>query len=164
MSVAVTTVTSGELVPGAFVEMRTDGGAFTSKSSGRYDGVRQSEHDGGLCVYFTDGEIEGRRQSLFGFPLARLAALPGPVQAEVARLVADAMQSGIRLDIDSGIVPRSVTSFEDLHDYVDANEYGGEPLTSLEEALGEDRTTYINILNSSTDLVDAWLRAGRRDG
>ena len=28
-------------------------------------------------------------------------------------------------DIDSGIVPNTVSSFSELHDYVDANEYGG---------------------------------------
>lgn len=51
-------------------------------------------------------------------------------------------------------VPSSVASFSELHDYVDANEYGG---------LCEDwamEGDYIAFGNAVQDAVDAWIRAG----
>lgn len=58
----------------------------------------------------------------------------------------DIAKSEIRDDIASGQVPAEVGTFSDLHDYVDANQYGGE--LTLEEAVVVQ------------DSVDQWLRAG----
>lgn len=35
------------------------------------------------------------------------------------------MKAEILADMASGLVPKTVASFSELHDYVDANEYGG---------------------------------------
>ncbi len=39
---------------------------------------------------------------------------------------ADAIMTLIKSDVEAGIVPASVRSFSELHDYVDANDYGLE--------------------------------------
>lgn len=52
-------------------------------------------------------------------------------------------------DIADGIVPASVSSFAELHQYVDANEYG-DILDSVED------------WNYMSYVVDAWLKDGRR--
>jgi hypothetical protein len=64
------------------------------------------------------------------------------------------MKEEINSDIASGIVPASVGTFAELHDYVDANEYGGatEDGSPLQSA---------TLHNRCTNAVDAWLRAGR---
>ena len=50
-------------------------------------------------------------------------------------------------DITHGMVPGAVCSFADLHDFVDANEYGGD--LSVADAI---------IVQAA---LDAWLVAGR---
>ena len=54
-------------------------------------------------------------------------------------------------DIAAGLVPNDVNDFQDLHDYVDANEYGGIDLgvMTIEEA------------NRVQDGLHYWLAAGR---
>lgn len=66
---------------------------------------------------------------------------------------------GILTDIVEGRVPATVGSFDELHDYVDANEYGGlcdpdDPNSELPH-LGPE-------VAAMQEEVDAWLRAGRR--
>lgn len=63
----------------------------------------------------------------------------------------------IALDIRRGRVPATVRDFGELHDHVDANEYGGMEL--LFNLAGSDLAT--DILNAAQDRVDEWLRAGR---
>lgn len=66
---------------------------------------------------------------------------------------------GILTDIVEGRVPATVGSFDELHDYVDANEYGGlcDPADPNSERphLGPE-------VAAMQEEVDAWLRAGRR--
>jgi len=59
----------------------------------------------------------------------------------------------ILADAASGIVPRTCSSFSELHDYVDANGYGG----AFEHDFDNDETDF---WNSVQDAVDAWLKAG----
>ena len=61
-------------------------------------------------------------------------------------------QAEIRADIDAGILRPTVRTFAELHDYVDANEYGG--LTADDCPLSHDDT--IRVQSS----VDQWLRRG----
>ena len=73
-------------------------------------------------------------------------------------------------DIAQGIVPGTVSSFSELHDYVDANEYGGlcEEGTWWSLAESDDDATkeanggmYLLHFEQSTavqDAVDAWLK------
>lgn len=68
-------------------------------------------------------------------------------------MVDDAIAQGkaeILEDISSGVVPVSISCFSELHDYVDANEYGG--LTGSEFSLDE--------MNSVQEALDEWLRSG----
>jgi hypothetical protein len=57
-------------------------------------------------------------------------------------------------DIDRGTVPDTVASFSELHDYVDANGYGG----AFEQDFDNEQTDFWNAVQ---DGVDAWLKAGR---
>jgi hypothetical protein len=74
-------------------------------------------------------------------------------------------------DIASGIVPSTVTSFSDLHDYVDANEYGGlcesDSWWMLSDAVSDETLELINeglqiihITQSNVvqDAIDTWLK------
>lgn len=72
----------------------------------------------------------------------------------VADAAAD-MKAEILADIASGKVPATVPDFSALHDYVDANEYGG--------FCDEDRRGgwSTDDLVAVQGRVDAWLRAGR---
>jgi hypothetical protein len=56
-------------------------------------------------------------------------------------------------DVADGTVPATVQSFSELHDYVDANGYGGA---------FEDDAPEVNdeIWNALQDAVDAWIRSG----
>jgi hypothetical protein len=67
-------------------------------------------------------------------------------------------------DIHEGKVPATVRSFEELHDHVDANGYGGA--FDWPSPLSEDRADgyqeeFIRFWNAVQGNVDAWLRAGR---
>ena len=80
-------------------------------------------------------------------------------------------------DIADGTVPATVTSFSELHDYVDANGYGGgfeedhpagwvpapenDSLTwETDEAESQKITAFWNDVQNA---VDAWLKRGRMD-
>lgn len=80
----------------------------------------------------------------------RYTASPGAVT-----IAADQMKAEILADIESGRVPPTVSTFSELHDYVDANEYGGMC----------DPTQHASWSNESVcavqDIVHAWLVAGR---
>jgi len=59
----------------------------------------------------------------------------------------------ILADAVSGIVPRTCSSFSELHDYVDANGYGG----AFEHDFDNEETDF---WNSVQDAVDAWIKSG----
>jgi hypothetical protein len=59
----------------------------------------------------------------------------------------------ILADIEQGTVPQDVKSFTELHDHVDANEYGG--------LCNENADLDLDSLNAIQSAVDAWLRARR---
>lgn len=59
----------------------------------------------------------------------------------------------ILADAASGIVPRACASFSELHDYVDANGYGG----AFEHDFNNEET---NFWNSVQDAVDVWIEGG----
>lgn len=106
--------------------------------------------------------------------------ITGPdLQATIQR-----MKSEILADIAAGLVPASVASFSELHDYVDANEYGGfcddEAMTTIlelqnerdsldEEALrnwpkagelDELDETYTRLANDAQNAINAWIASG----
>jgi hypothetical protein len=56
-------------------------------------------------------------------------------------------------DVAAGIVPLTVGSFSELHDYVDANGYGG--------AFEDDAPdTDDEIWDAMQDAVDGWIKSG----
>jgi hypothetical protein len=60
-------------------------------------------------------------------------------------------------DIRAGRVPVTAQSFSELHDFVDANEYGGG-CEWAEEEWSTDR--FCAFWNRVQDALDAWIRAG----
>lgn len=63
-------------------------------------------------------------------------------------------KSEILADIASGEVPTTVQTFSELHDYVDANEYGG----LCDDDLFDTLNPWVNDIQNA---VNAWLLAGR---
>jgi hypothetical protein len=59
----------------------------------------------------------------------------------------------INEDIRTGAVPARIGSFERLHDFVDANEYGG----LCEADIYRDE----KFINTVQEQIDEWLRGGR---
>lgn len=70
-------------------------------------------------------------------------------------LLVDRAKREILEDIKTKLLPRTVSSFEDLHDHVDANFYGG---------ISEDNYTVsenYEIENEFQSRIDQWLKNGR---
>lgn len=67
-------------------------------------------------------------------------------------------------DVRKGIVPKTVTTFGELHDFVDANEYGGlcdgEMMDALRASLDGNEEEVMVFANKLQDAVDGWLRGG----
>ena len=59
----------------------------------------------------------------------------------------------ILADAAFGILPRTCASFSELHDYVDANGYGG----AFEHDFNNEETDFWNRVQ---DVVDAWIKGG----
>lgn len=70
--------------------------------------------------------------------------------------VVEVAKSQIRADIEKGYVPATVGSFVELHDYVDANEYG---IPESDPDLSPD--AMCQRWNTIQDAIDAWIKAGR---
>jgi N12 class adenine-specific DNA methylase len=72
-------------------------------------------------------------------------------------------------DVRRGIVPDSIKSFADLHDYVDANAYINDAdrpdamIGRLGKSLGWKQGDYINFSNQLVDSLDAWIKGGMKD-
>jgi hypothetical protein len=84
--------------------------------------------------------------------------------------VVERMKREIKEDVKSGQVPRTVKTFSELHDYVDANEYGGfcddEFIYMLTKHFGGlDESTgmpagMIEFINSAQDSINVWINEG----
>jgi len=83
--------------------------------------------------------------------------------------LAERMKSEILADIKAGIVPPTVTGYSNLHDYVDANLYGGteallDQLDSMVPDTDEGHSAALaklcDIANPAMDLVDEWIKLG----
>ena len=86
-----------------------------------------------------------------------------------AEELADRMKADILEDVIEGVVPRSVSSFSELHDYVDANTYGGtESLLdaatlaapATDEGAHNALLSIVDLMNPAIEIVDAWIRQG----
>lgn len=65
-------------------------------------------------------------------------------------------------DIASGRVPDTVASFSELHDYVDANEYGGLCDAGPIDWLDPDEVDPLDSGNRVQNAVHAWIVGGRK--
>lgn len=83
------------------------------------------------------------------------------------------MKSDILAHVAQGVVPCSVRSFEQLHDYVDANAYGGlchsetfDQLVATHEKNGDDGLPQgmMDLINSAQGQVNEWLMKGGISG
>ena len=63
------------------------------------------------------------------------------------------MKREILGDVRKGVVPVSCVSFSELHDYVDANCYGGFCDDGFD-------TTKVDAINAAQDAIDLWIKAG----
>lgn len=70
--------------------------------------------------------------------------------------VVERAKEEVLLDVSKGIVPAEVASFSELHDYVDANYYGGAFEGDVD--LNNDEAVY--FWNRIQDEVDAWIKQG----
>lgn len=70
----------------------------------------------------------------------------------------------ILADMAIYVVPYTVTSFGQLHDYVDANEYGGlcDPSFEFADVINPDTPEGIANANQVQEILDEWLFNGRR--
>jgi len=80
-----------------------------------------------------------------------------------------AMKVSIANDIQIGLVPPTVKCFSDLHDYMDANEYGGFCVDEYADLLielfgGRDEhegipQAYLDFINEAQETIDQWMTA-----
>jgi hypothetical protein len=80
--------------------------------------------------------------------------------AETEKPVFERMKQEILEDIADGTVPATVASYSELHDYVDANGYGG----AFEDWSWEDGKVpeeVVNFWNRLQEACDQWLKNGR---
>jgi hypothetical protein len=80
--------------------------------------------------------------------------------ANIAQAVEDGKRE-IREDIASGrFTAQQIRSFSDLHDFVDANEYGG----LCEEQFSQERFSsveaWVDHGNAVQGALDAWIKGG----
>ena len=83
---------------------------------------------------------------------ARNPRLPGFSDDELRQVVEQA-KTEILADVAAGTVPSTCASFSELHDYTDANGYGG----AFERPFDNDETDFWNAVQ---DAVDRWIKRG----
>lgn len=76
------------------------------------------------------------------------------------------MKSEILVDITNGTIPETCASFGELHDYVDANCYGGFCNDEFSDKWGMPSdegypNALIELADNAQNAIDAWLNAGR---
>ena len=69
------------------------------------------------------------------------------------RQVVERAKAEILAEVASGTVPSTCASFSELHDYVDANVYGG----AFERPFDNNETDFWNAVQ---DTVDRWIKQG----
>lgn len=70
------------------------------------------------------------------------------------------MKYEILQDISDGKIPADIMHFRDLHDYVDANEYGGfflDDANNVIHSLPADQRC--DVINHCQDVIDFWLKS-----
>jgi hypothetical protein len=73
--------------------------------------------------------------------------------ADELRRIVERAKAEILADVAAGTVPSTCASFSELHDYTDANGYGG----AFERPFYNNETDFWNAVQ---DAVDAWIKQG----
>ena len=102
----------------------------------------------------------------FGIELHTAQVYPGGMIT--SEQLAEKMKVEILADIQAGIVPASVQNFSELHDYVDANCYGGTEalLDELDAGATSDEEhrksldTMCDLMNPAMEIINEWLANG----
>jgi len=83
-----------------------------------------------------------------------------PTEADIAAAIARTKRE-VLADVADGTVPATVADFSELHDYSDANEYGGfcdvEGYAAEVDWSWSGDTDAVNVVQYA---VDAWIKAG----
>lgn len=80
--------------------------------------------------------------------------------------VIERCKAEILADVQRGTVPATCASFSELHDYVDANGYGGAfeegvwPILADDDSNIEECHAATEFWNAVQDTVDLWIKAG----
>ena len=85
------------------------------------------------------------------------APAPAPARLNFAQTV-DRIKREIRADIADGVLPPTVSSYADLHDFVDANGYGG----AFDPQHDPSDQAQADFWEAAHDAVDKWLQNGRK--
>jgi hypothetical protein len=113
-------------------------------------------------------------QELVGKPVEKAPTVDEiyPWRATMLWSVIASMKLGIINDINAKILPPNVTDFSDLHNYVDANGYGGfcieefaEPLIQLFGGRDEDEgmpQAMLDFMNEAQGIIDAWIKGANK--
>ena len=78
-------------------------------------------------------------------------------KADELHRVVERAKAEILADVASGTVPNTCASFSELHDYTDANGYGG----AFERPFDNNETDFWNAVQ---DAVDRWIKQGGLKG
>lgn len=95
----------------------------------------------------------------------------GPADIPTLEETVERMKTEIMFDMEDGQVPRTVRSFGELHEYVDANCYGGFCHAVADRLIehfgGRDSDEgmpqgMLDYINAAQDAIDAWLKGFRK--
>jgi hypothetical protein len=91
--------------------------------------------------------------------------MTAPTAEAIAKAV-ETVKGEVAEDVTAGIIPEGVETFSHLHDWVDANMYGGDDADALwDDALDHAEAARQGIdpyraLNAMQEAVDQWIRSG----
>lgn len=83
--------------------------------------------------------------------------------------ITERMKREILDDVSAGTVPANIAGYADLHQYVDANCYGGtealfdaahDAATDTEEGHTAAWNSFCDLVNPAIETVDAWIKSG----
>lgn len=137
-------------------DVQIEGERLTRKTPARI--VKTWRHGPLSTIETTRGAVE--------FDAEELVRVKPMTPAGIIDAVVFAMQCEIRALVAVGTIPVTVSSFSELHDYIDANmlaeEWFNGPTDDESEDAAEIRTgRNADIFNPASNRVSAWLAAGR---
>jgi hypothetical protein len=150
-------VAAEDLKPGMKIyDVQIEGERLTRKTPAPI--VKTWQHGPCTTIDTTRGAVEYDAEELVRVKPMR--------PADIIDAVVFAMQVEIRSYIAVGIIPVTVSSFSELHDYIDANmlaeEWYDGPTDDESEDEAEARmSANVAIFNPASNRVSAWLAAGR---